>query len=321
MPSHRGRHAPLLGTTVEIMVEARLARRARRVEQQVVAELRRQEDVFNRYSPSSELSRLITAVDEAFDADPNADVVLMPASDDLVTVLALAAEWHSLSGGRFNPMIGRAVDAWRASEELDCPPSPNSLTPVEGVDHGLPYVAANGAVRAERRLVGLNVNGLAKGWILDRAIEQAADANSILINAGGDIARRGRGPLVVNIEDPTRPYDNAAPITTITVQEGGVATSGSSRRPVEIGGARFNHLLDPATGQPVSEVAAASVAAPSTATADILATVLACSPMAEVGNADDVDLLAKFDAGALVVGSDGTIWSNQRWRHLEHASD
>lgn len=115
-------------------------------------------------------------------------------------------------------------------------------------------------------LAPLDLDGLAKGYIADQAVEAAlrAGAWSALVNLGGDLARKGPGKALVGVEPPHGP-DNAPPVLSLALQEGGVATSGVRHR-----GA---HLLDPRKGTPAEGIQA-TVLAPSALLADGLAKAL-----------------------------------------------
>ncbi|NNF55388.1 MAG: FAD:protein FMN transferase [Acidimicrobiales bacterium] len=113
----------------------------------------------------------------------------------------------------------------------------------------------------------LNLNAIAKGYIVDQASRRASRfARKVIISGGGDIRHLGAGSVTVGIEDPLRPYDNVAPFRRATISNQGLATSGTARR--------GKHVIDPRTGQPTDHIASASVIAEDAVTADVLATAL-----------------------------------------------
>ena len=114
-----------------------------------------------------------------------------------------------------------------------------------------------------------NVDALGKAYIVDQAVQAARSGfptiDAILLNIGGDIVVQGR-PCVVAIADPASPYDNAEPLTTISLQNGAVATSGTY--------ARGAHLIDGRDGSVPKTAVAATVVAHDAVTANALATTL-----------------------------------------------
>ncbi len=325
------RLAPLLGTTVDVEVETgtRLGwspRSARSIETGVSGELRRLEAVFNVYDPDSEISKLVKDADRHYLADGRSCPFVTQVSAELAEVLSLALDWHTCSDGLFNPLIGRIVALWQQGRQRDSVPEKGRLAKAVEEIASMPFSMEGRMVTAYNRLTGLNLNSLAKGWIVDRALESAIGsaedravgdgrgARSVFINAGGDIARRGVGWLDIRVEDPHRPYDNVPPLGTVRLTGGGFATSGRSRRPIEINGRLFNHLLNPRTGVAADEVAAASVMADDAATADVLATILAVSSLTGARRLTHSDLFSRRGAAAMVVGSDGSRYQNDMWQ-------
>lgn len=150
----------------------------------------------------------------------------------------------------------------------------------------------------------LNLNAIAKGWIVDRGVELASSMSSVSsawVNAGGDIAHRGQGSVTVGIEDPGRPYDNVQPANTVSIANAALATSGTSRR--------GHHILDPATGLPAHDLPSLSVIAPDTATADVLATIGVV-----MGPARGLDFIdSQPECAALAILCDGTQVKSRRW--------
>ncbi len=113
--------------------------------------------------------------------------------------------------------------------------------------------------------------GYVKGWAVERAaaVLSAAGSVSHLVNGGGDVQavggrlRAGQAPVPwrVGIADPLRPGRLAL---VVDAADCGVATSGTAER-----GA---HIVNPRTGAPAAGLASLTVAGPSLALADALAT-------------------------------------------------
>jgi thiamine biosynthesis lipoprotein len=150
----------------------------------------------------------------------------------------------------------------------------------------------------------LDLNAIAKGWIIDHAAVCAGPARSLLIDAGGDILHCGAGSVAVGIENPHRPYDNEPPISVVALANKAVATSGSSHR--------VDHLVDPRTGDVPTAVTSASVVASNAATADVVATILAVGHVQEglsFGN--------RLGLAVALVDAQGELHRNKQWRSIE----
>ena len=150
---------------------------------------------------------------------------------------------------------------------------------------------------------GFDPTGLVKGWATERALEELRGVGlpGALINGGGDVAVFGSPAdghrWRVGIRHPWR-----ADALACVIEAGGpsprastaaVATSG----PYERGA----HLIDPATGQPTSRAASATVTGPSLALADALATGVA------VGGDEALAVVADLDGyAAYLIRPDGS---------------
>ena len=111
--------------------------------------------------------------------------------------------------------------------------------------------------------------GVVKGWAVEEAAFILIDAGAVnfLVNGGGDIVSRGSPepgsdrPWRVGIRHPRRPDLLAA---VLEVRDQAVATSGTYER--------GEHVVDPHTGRPATELVGLTVVGPSLAYADAYAT-------------------------------------------------
>jgi len=263
-----GSWSPLLGTVVEVRGTAA---DPDAVEAAVLAELMRLQAVFSVFDPGSDLARWRGGADAA-------------ASPDLVAVLARAEELHRCSGGAFHPAAGVLRRRWLAAESEGVVPARAELAGL-AASCPLPFRVREGRVERTGDCSGVDLNALAKGYAVDRALaagwaaagggaEAGANGASLVVNAGGDLAHRGSGGVLVGVEDPLRAVDNAPPVARVRGAGAALATSGGARRGFRVAGRWFGHVLDPRSGWPVEGVASASVLAADACAADGLATVL-----------------------------------------------
>lgn len=160
--------------------------------------------------------------------------------------------------------------------------------------------------REERRLtkvhpeLRLDLGGSAKGWAVDRAMEilEARGIATALVNAGGDLCVSGPPPgddhWHVGIRNPLAPDET---FCDLTVSDVAVATSGG----YEPNGST---IVDPRDGHPVSFAGSATVLAPSCGAADCLSTAAFVEPDRPVRLNDVHTLIARPEAGTLVVEHD-----------------
>ena len=114
----------------------------------------------------------------------------------------------------------------------------------------------------------LDPSGLVKGWSIERAGEllSARGATNFCITAGGDIVVRGQPtrdqPWRIGVRHPDHPDKSA--VVVLGSGRLAVATSATYER-----GA---HIIDPATGQPVADIASVTIVGPDLTFADAYAT-------------------------------------------------
>ena len=211
----------------------------------------RLEDSMSRFDPASELSRLN-------------DQGWLDVSDDFASVVGLALDARTRTGGRFDPTMHEALVAAGYDRSFDRIPLRASGR------RAAPKAAVGGDVRIiGRRIVlesgtRLDLGGIAKGYAVDRAVELLAPLGPCLVNAGGDLAVSDvpdTDVWPVAVETPDGPL-------TLGVREGALATSGQDKRRWENG----HHLIDPRTGRPAeTDLLRVTVAAPSAVEAEVAA--------------------------------------------------
>lgn len=263
------RHAPLIGTTVEVRVSGAGAAEAVAIDAAVAAEMIRLEGVFNAFDDESELSRW------------KRDSLAEP-SPEFCSVMASALDWQVRSGGRFHPLAGALSNVWREAERAGRLPERGTLAALAAAIAEPCYRISGGRPVRTGVCAELNLNAIAKGFIVDRALRAVEGADvSVVINAGGDLAHRGRQPIDVGIENPRRPFDNEPPILVLPIANAAVATSGGYRRGFRVHGRRHSHVIDPRSGWTADRITSITVIAGEAMTADVVATVLGVLEPAE----------------------------------------
>ncbi len=102
----------------------------------------------------------------------------------------------------------------------------------------------------------IDLGGIGKEYAVDSCVQVAtkiAPKCSVLVNFGGDIAvshpRQNQPYWFVGIEHPNPEKDSQL---SVTIAQGGLATSGDARRYLIKDGIRYSHVLNPQTGYPVT---------------------------------------------------------------------
>ncbi len=293
-------HDPcVLGAYLNILVRATGQAEAFEAACRVRREIDRLDAVFNWRDPTSEISRLNASASWA-------------ASLDLFAVVAAAERWRALSDNAISGRLGRLLAAWRnaamASADAAC-----LAAQIARADVGLDAATRN-ITRPEP--VQFDLDALAKGYIIDRALDAAmTSATGAMVDIGGDIACAGQGPhdgaWQIALPDPLSTFDNARVHGAFTLARGAVATSGCGPRDLHASGKR-SATIDPRTGWPVAHRRSATIAARTAMEADALATI------ALVGNEAAVRASLKASPGAMgrITHPAGVDWLNPDAPHI-----
>jgi thiamine biosynthesis lipoprotein len=253
------RHAfRAMGTDVELLLAADRSLESSLALDAAEREFARLEALLSRFRPTSELSVLNR--DGAIDAGP-----------DLIAVATLAVEARERTSGRFDPTVHDALVAagYDRTFETIAPECEDAC----GRPCGGEVLIHDNRITVEHGF-RLDLGGIAKGYAVDRACTILAGAGPCLVNAGGDLAGRGRlWPVGV---------ETATETISLGLRDGALATSGQDRRRWRRGEAEMHHLIDPTTGRPaVSELLRVTAFAPSAVEAEIVAKAIFLGAPAE----------------------------------------
>ena len=231
-----------------------------------------------RFNPASELMRL--------NASPDDEVAVGPT---LTAVLDWARMAESISDG----LVDVAMLDARLAAETGAPVS----QPVSASRRWSLRRTARGASVVRQPGVRFDLDGVAKGWLADRALA-LTPGRSALVDGDGDVAVRVApgDEWVVGIADPR---ESGTLLASIRLDAGaadatrtrtlGIATSGTSIHRWTAAGAETHHLIDPRTWR-------------SAATDIVQATVVA-------GSAREAEALAK---SAVIAGTSGAFGLTDR---------
>ena len=257
-------HDPcVLGTRLNVVVDAVSQDVAYRAACAARVEIDRLDRVFNWREPDSELSRL------------NGSRV-MQVSGDLFDLVVAAEHWRVLSEGAYSGRLGVLLEQWRGVGDrlLD-----RAVMQTLADEIGAAEMALDAGTRTITRpeIVRFDFDGIAKGYIVDRALEAAMAVPGVLramVDVGGDVRCAGEGDWRIELPQPLSPFDNAPACGAFAMSEGAVATSGCGPRDRQVGADMISATLDPRTGWPVPHWRSATAVGPSAMAADALATAM-----------------------------------------------
>jgi thiamine biosynthesis lipoprotein len=249
------------------------------------------EAVCTRFTPDSELNRLIAA--------PGVATEVSPILFEAIQFALLVAEE---SGGAFDPTIGmhlhrRGFDRdYRTHRRIT--PSADADADAAGVSYRDVVVDAVRRTVTVRRPLVLDLGAVAKGLAVDTAVRELESFENYAIDAGGDLYLAG-----VNADGASwsvgirHPRAAGEVIASVRVRDAALCTSGDYERRSDSGD--DHHLVDPRTGRSAADLASVSVIAGSAMVADALATAAFV-----LGPGDGIALLDRLGVDGLFVTPD-----------------
>jgi len=296
---------PALGTLVSVTAISSSSAHGEVAIAAAFAELDRLVEIFSRHEPDSALS---TLNDAGYLAGP---------PPELVRVLERSLYFHALSRGAFDVTVKPVLDLLGARLPA-CPPSAGELRDAAALVGAEHLVVKRRTLRFGRPGMGVTLDGIAKGYIVDRMADVLAchGVGRFLINAGGDIRAHGlkerSRPWMVGVRGPA---DGEFP-DAIALRDRAVATSGGYERFYDRE-RRFHHIIDPASGQSPAAAWSVSVVAPSALAADALATTVFV-----LGPEAGLRLIERLpDCAGFIVTAGGEGRRSRRWNGLRRSQE
>lgn len=242
-----------MGTECEIQLFTQHQSLAKQTAKSVISDIRRLEARYTRYRNDSFLSKINRVA--AKGGKIKVDL-------ETAGLLDYAATCYQQSEGLFDISSGILRQAWRFDA--------GQLPDQNHIDSLLEYVGWDKlnwhSPILEFPMPGMELDfgGIVKEYAVDRAAALCVSlgVKHGLVNLGGDI--KVIGPRVdgdVWRVGVAHPQKKGAVIQTISLSEGGIASSGDYERCIEVNGVRYGHVLNPKTGWPVAFLASVTVVA------------------------------------------------------------
>lgn len=227
-------------------------------------EIRRLESLFTRFHAMSQVGQL------------NIIGHIESPQPELVDIMSQSSHYSEKTEGAFDVTVKPALDLFENRRAGTFPPTDASFDAAKNlIDYEKVSVSA-GAVSLAKPGMGITLDCLGKGYVLDRAaaILRAHGIDSALIDGGGTLvavgSRSDGSAWRIGIMNPTNPNDS---IGTIHLENGAVATSGDYEN-YFTPDLRYYHIIDPRTASSPIYSHSATVLAPSASEADPLALAL-----------------------------------------------
>lgn len=255
--------------------------------------------VMSDYRDNSELSQLCARAGSG----------PVKVSPELFRVLARAQELASRSEGAFDITCSPVVRLWRTARKTHVLPAEVDLNAAMKLV-GWKKLTLNPVSRTAALAVPgmkLDLGGIGKGYANDFAQEvlKRHGIRSALVESGGDIVVSDPPPgekgwrIQCQIHTEHLPNEDPAHAGVMVLSNCAVSTSGDTEQFVDIGGKRYSHIVDPRTGQALTNRIAVMVIAKDGLTSDGLT-----KPVCILGEERTRALVARYPGARMWVGHD-----------------
>jgi len=238
------RSLPVMGTIAEVAVVHRDAAVAQAAIDAAFESLKWVETTMTRFTDTSDVGR----------ANIGAANAPVAVSHETAFVVGEALRWARATNGRYDPAVGRTIEAWDVLNRHSPPPERETARLADrGLYRGVLLDVEASSIGYRGADIRLDLGSIAKGYAVDRATNALRwhGVEHGVVIAGGDLYALGRAPdgeaWTIGIRDP---HDLRATVGTLAVSDAAVATSGTYVRYFMYRGVRYHHLMDPAIAAP-----------------------------------------------------------------------
>lgn len=201
------------------------------------------ENMFSKEIETSEISKINSAKGTPVEV-----------SAETASLIKKGLYYSELSGGAFDITIAPVSELWDfRGDKKEIPPQEAITEALTHVGYQNVTVDGNTVTLADPE-AALDLGGIAKGYIADqlKAYLKKEGVKHALINLGGNILVIGNQPngndYKIGLQKPFDEQNTA--ITTVSVHDQSVVSSGIYQRYFKIDGEIYHHILNPQTGYP-----------------------------------------------------------------------
>jgi thiamine biosynthesis lipoprotein len=241
------------------------------------------------YKPESELSQL----GDRGGGEP------VEVGADLYRVLEASIAMSRASDGAFDATVGPLVALWRRARRTHELPTETEIAAARALVgwRSLELDPERHTARLAKEGMRLDIGGIGKGFACDEALAvlRAHKIERCLVALAGDIRVGAPPPGRKGWNVEATAGDAGSDLEELVLSDCGVSTSGDTEQFVEIGGARWSHIVDPRTGRALTSRLRVTVIAADATSADALATAASV-----LGPTAGIALVARHaDAGVM----------------------
>jgi thiamine biosynthesis lipoprotein len=285
-----------MGTFFEIKVNGKNSGEHVKI---ALAKVREISELINYYDEKSEVSAI----------NNMAGISPVAVGHDTFDLIDKALRISRQTGGAFDLTIGPLVDIWNFNSKRHTEiPGGNELVYAQHLVNynNVTLNPQNETVKLLYPGMKMDLGGAGKGYAISRArsILVERGVKSAIISAGSSIATIGDNkgkPWRIGIKDPRHP-DDVVGVVSLTAGQA-LSTTGDYEKYFELGGKRYHHILNPATGMPADECRSVTIISEDASQADMLSTAVFA-----MGPKRGIAFVSSFlNVSAVIIDKDGNV--------------
>jgi thiamine biosynthesis lipoprotein len=264
------------------------------------------------FAAIEELASILSRHDQSSPlAELNRSGRLEEAQEELLLVVSRSLSYHNLTGGAFDITVKPLMDLYQQRFGAGQQPTEQEIEKILDLIGAAGVRLDSKAISFRQPNMGITLDGIAKGYIVDRASEVLRNRGitNHLVNAGGDIRTSGTAAgekkWTIAIQDPAKQREFP---DILTMSDGAVATSGNYEAYYDQE-KLYHHIVDPHSGHSPQLSSSVSVTAPTAMDADALATALFV-----LGPEEAVALIERVpESDCFIIARDAVIHKSSAW--------
>lgn len=301
----RKRTTLLMGGRFDISIVAKDSLSAEQNIDEVIAEITRIEYLISDWKSTTQVSEV----------NQNAGIRPVKVDSEVFELTQRAIRFSEATNGGFDISFAAMDRIWKFDGSMTKMPSAEAIKKsVEKVGYkNIILDSINSTIFLKLKGMKIGFGALGEGYATDkcRAMMKAKGIEAGIINGSGDMSTWGRQP---NGKDwnigITNPFDTDKLIAVVPINNGAVTTSGSYEKFVIFDGKRYSHIINPATGYPVTGLCSVTVFGPNAETANGLSTSLMI-----LGQKKGLLLLNKYpDYSCLMITDNGKVVKSKNFK-------
>lgn len=301
----RKRNTMLMGGRFDITIVAKDSITAEQSIDEVIAEISRIEYLISDWKPTTQISEV----------NQNAGIQPVKVDKEVFELTQRALHFSEITNGGFDISFAAMDRIWKFDGSMTEMPSAEAIKKsVAKVGYkNIILDSVNSTIFLKLKGMKIGFGALGEGYATNKCKKMmlAKGIEAGIVNGTGDMSTWGKQPngkpWNIGVTNPFHPEEllGVMPLT-----QGAITTSGSYEKFVVFDGKRYSHIINPATGYPVTGLCSVTVLGPNAETANGLSTSIMI-----LGKTAGLLLLNKFPSySCLMITDEGKVVKSKNFK-------